>query len=60
MTATPLMEEEVVAVASEDQLQRVRGRWPNAVIVPSADALGRLLSGGFAAWQAYRDLVAGT
>jgi hypothetical protein len=54
------MEEEVVAVASEDQLQRVRGRWPNAVIVPSADALGRLLSGGFAAWQAYRDLVAGT
>jgi hypothetical protein len=59
MAAMPVMEDEVVAVASESQLRQVRGRWPNAVVVGSPDAFGRLLSGGLAAWQAYRDQITG-
>jgi hypothetical protein len=59
MSATPVMEEEVVVVASEAQRVRVQGRWPAAVVVGSAAELGRLLTDGVAAWQAYRDQVVG-
>ncbi|MBN9517118.1 hypothetical protein J0H58_01145 [bacterium] len=59
MAATPVMEDEVVVVASEAQLRRVQARWPGAVVVGSPDELGRLLDGGIAAWQAYRNQVAG-
>jgi hypothetical protein len=59
MSATPVMEDEVVVVASEGQRRRVQCRWPAAVVVGSPDGLGRLLGGGVAAWHAYRDQVAG-
>jgi hypothetical protein len=59
MSATPIMEDEVVAVASEEQRQRVKDRWPEAVVVASPDEFRELLSGGLAAWQAYRDQVVG-
>jgi hypothetical protein len=59
MAATPIMEDEVIVVVSEEQRVRVQGRWPAAVVVGSPEELGRLLSGGLAAWQAYRDQVAG-
>jgi hypothetical protein len=59
MASTPVMEDEVVVVASAEQLQRVKGRWPAAVVVGSPEELGRLLNGGVAAWQAYRDRVVG-
>jgi hypothetical protein len=59
MAATPIMADEVVAVASESQRRRVQGRWPEAVVVGSPDEFGQLLSGGMRAWQAYRDQVVG-
>jgi hypothetical protein len=59
MAATPVMEDEVVVVASEEQQLRVQGRWPAAVVVGSPEELGRLLSGGVAAWQAFRDQAVG-
>lgn len=58
MAAIPVMEEEVVVVTNDSQRQRVQGRWPEVVVVSSPDELGRLLDGGVAAWQAYRDQVA--
>jgi hypothetical protein len=57
MAATPVMEDEVVVVASEGQRRRVLERWPQVVVVGSSEGFGRLLSGGLAAWQAYRDQV---
>ena len=59
MAATPIMEDEVVVVASEAQRLRVQSRWPSAVVVDSPAEFGRLLSDGVAAWQAYRDQVVG-
>jgi hypothetical protein len=59
MVAIPVMEDEVVVVTTEDQLNRVRARWPKAVVVGSPEEFGRLLGGGLAAWQAYRDQVCG-
>jgi len=60
MAATPVMEDEVFAVASESvNGQEVAGRWLGAVVVGSPDELGRLLSSGLAAWQAVPDQVAG-
>jgi hypothetical protein len=59
MVAIPVMEGEVAAVTSEDQLRRVQGRWPQVVVVGSPPAFGRLLSGGLADWQAYRDQITG-
>jgi hypothetical protein len=59
LVAIPVVEGPVVAVASEGQRARVRTRWPEAIVVGSPEAFGRLLSGGFGAWQAYRDQVAG-
>src|SRR5437764_10670755 len=52
MAATPVMEEEVVVVASPEQLQRVKGRSPAAVVVGSAAWLGRWLNRTGAAGQA--------
>lgn len=57
MAATPIMEDEVVVVATAEQLKQVRGRWPDAIVVGSPEELGHLLSGGVAVWQAYRDQV---
>ncbi|QDT73652.1 hypothetical protein [Lacipirellula limnantheis] len=59
MSATPIMEDEVVVVVCEEQRARVQGRWPSAVVIGSPDELSRLISGGVAAWQAYRDQVVG-
>jgi hypothetical protein len=57
MVTVPVMEGSVPLVASEEQRQRVQARWPESVVVGSAEELRALLSGGFAAWQAYRDQV---
>ena len=59
MSATPIMEDEVVVVVSEAQRLRVQGRWPEAIVAGSPEELSRLLSGGVTAWQAYRDQVVG-
>jgi hypothetical protein len=50
MAATPIMEDEVVVVATEELRRRVQGRWPAAVVVGSPEEFARLLSGGVAAW----------
>ncbi|MEZ6140914.1 MAG: hypothetical protein R3B84_10115 [Zavarzinella sp.] len=59
MAATPVMEDAVVVVASPEQFQRVKSRWPSAVVVGSPEELGRLLSGGFAGWESHRDQCTG-
>ena len=59
MAATPVMEDGVVIVASAEQLQRVKSRWPAAVVIGSPEGLGRLLDGGVAGWEAYRDQCTG-
>ena len=59
MSAMPVMEDEVVVVASETQVQRVQAPWPAVVAVSSPEELAHLLSDGVAAWQAYRDQIAG-
>ena len=51
----PAMADSLVIVATEAQHERVRDRWPEAVVAGSAAELGRLLRGGFASWEAYRD-----
>jgi hypothetical protein len=59
MAVAPIMEDEVVVVATKEQFRRVQSRWPDAVVVGSPDEFARLLSGGIAAWQAYREQIAG-
>jgi hypothetical protein len=59
MVMVPVMEGSVPLVASEEQRQRVQARWPEAVVVRSAEELRAFLSGGLAVWQAYRDQVCG-
>jgi hypothetical protein len=54
LAAFPVKEEQVVIVASEDQRQRIAGRWGQAVAAASPEEFGILLREGIAAWQAYR------
>lgn len=59
LTAVPMLADAVTLVVSEEQRQRIIGRWPDAVVVGSPQELELILSAGVAAWQAYRDQAVG-
>ena len=60
MVMTPVTEESVSVVTSAEQQKKIKARWPDAVVVGSADGLLVLLDKGVGAWQKYRDRAVGS
>jgi hypothetical protein len=60
MVMTPVIEESVSVVTSAEQQKKIKARWPDAVVVGSADGLQVLLDKGVGAWQKYRDRAVGS
>jgi hypothetical protein len=59
MVMLPAMEETRPLVTSREVADRVASRWPDVLVLASAEELGAFLQQGFAGWEAYRDRVTG-
>lgn len=57
MAMIPAMEGGKTILISDDQVNRVKSRWPDATVVYDAPALHAILEKGFNAAEAYRDQV---
>lgn len=57
MIMTPAIADSVDLVTSEEQLKRIKHRWPNAKVLSSVEELQVLLDSGAKAWQKHLDQV---
>ena len=55
----PAMEESRPLVTSSETAERVTSRWPDVLVMSSAEELGTFLGQGVAGWKAYRDRALG-
>lgn len=55
----PAMEESRPLVTSDETAARVTSRWPDTLVMASAEELAAFLGQGVAGWAAYRDRVMG-